>query len=94
MKKEEQIRAAEEAKIEQLKIIMLSMESNEGFDNILEQELNKYEPFYRKMSFLKAMIDKKPKLYFRKQKEAFSNMKKTYKNELDKRVKSELDKKS
>lgn len=80
----EEIRLSEEKKIEDVWALLVLL--GQGFDNNVKAELDKYDKFYWKMAVMKSAIDLKPKLYFRKQKESFSNMKKIYKNELDKKV--------
>lgn len=80
----EEIRLSEEKNIEDVLALLVVL--GHGYDNNIKDELDKYDKFYWKMAAMKSMIDLKPKLYFRKQKEAFSNMKKQYKEDLDKRV--------
>lgn len=88
MTDEEQIRTDEEKKIDH--VYCLLMDKNTNYDNDNMEELDKYEDFYKRMAVMKGIIMSKTKLYFRRQKEAFARIKKTYKELLDKRIKEIL----
>lgn len=91
MTTEEQIRADEEQKIYDA-YSLLMLKDTEYDNGNMADKLAKYEDFYKQMAVMRGIIINKPVMYFRREKEAFSRIKKTYKEQLDKRVKEILDK--